>query len=389
MCMLEATGVKVNIAAYSDEVSKLTDIPIATTGTVFDCPATGASWLLIFHEALFLGSRLPNSLICPNQLRDFEVTVHDTPKRYDSGSMHAVYVPEHKFLIPMSSDGTISYFDTRLPTEDELHALPRIQMTSQLPWDPKSSHFGAAEMQAALATPVTTVCSTAALSFTSRGYVPTFAAKCTEPRHVHATQKHMLAAELMVAADRQSVPGALLGMGTPVESRECYSIGTIPLATLLPGTPSLAYQFSGTNQAGVHGVSGVSTSIKQSVLTAKELADKWSIGLEAAAATIRCSTQRGRRTVVNPTRRFCTKSHHFRYKTLPGKWYSDTLIGNVTSTRKYKYAQVTTNGLGYTRFMPMEVKSDASQGIVDFIHNAGIPEWLITDNAQGTALQTV
>jgi hypothetical protein len=382
MCMIEPTGVKVNIAAYSDEVSQLTDIPIATAGTVFDCPTTGASWLLVFHETLFLGARLPNSLICPNQLRDFGVTVHDTPKRYDPNSMHAVYVPEHKLMIPMASDGTISYFDTRLPTEDELHTLPRVQMTSELPWDPKSPHFDVAEKQATLDTPVASVRRTAALSFTSRGYAPIFDAGYHEPRHIHATQKHMLAAELMVAADHKSVPTALLGMGTPVESRECYSIGTIPLATLLPGTPSLASRLSGTNQTGVHGISGVSTSIKQSVLTAKELADKWSIGLEAAAATIRCSTQRGRRTVVNPTRRFRTKSHHFRYKTLPGKWYSDTLIGNVTSVRQYKYAQVTTNGLGYTRFMPMEAKSDASQGIVDFIHNAGIPEWLITDNAK-------
>jgi hypothetical protein len=52
----------------------------------------------------------------------------------------------------------------------------------------------------------------------------------------------MLAAELMVAADHQTVPAALLGMGTPVRSRECYSIGTFPLATLLPGdtVPSIS-----------------------------------------------------------------------------------------------------------------------------------------------------
>jgi hypothetical protein len=86
--------------------------------------------------------------------------------------------------------------------------------------------------------------------------------------------------------------------------------------------------------------------------------------------------------VVNPTQRFRTKSHHFRYKTLPEKFYSDTLIGNITSIRQHKYAQVTTNGLGFTRFLLMEKKSDALQGIVDFIHNAGVPEWLITNNSK-------
>jgi hypothetical protein len=234
---------------------------------------------------------LPNSFICPNQLRDFGVTVHDTPKRYDPNSMHAVYVPEHKLLISVASDGTISYFDRRLPREDELHTLPRVQMTSKLPWDPKLPHFGVAEKQATLDTPVASVHKTASLSFTTRGYAPIFdAGYYHEPRHAHATQKHLLAAELMVAADHQSVPATLLGMGTPVESRECYNISTtIPLATLLPGTPSLASRLPGTNQTG-DGVSGVSTSIKHYMFTAKELADKWSIGLEAAAATIRCST---------------------------------------------------------------------------------------------------
>jgi len=58
------------------------------------------------------------------------------------------------------------------------------------------------------------------------------------------------------------------------------------------------------------------------------------------------------------------------------------LIGKVKSVRQFKYGQVTTNGLGYTRFLPIESKSEAHNGILDFIHNAGIPEWLITDGSK-------
>jgi hypothetical protein len=63
-------------------------------------------------------------------------------------------------------------------------------------------------------------------------------------------------------------------------------------------------------------------------------------------------------------------------------YYSDTLIGKVKSIRQFKCAQVTTNGLGYTRFLPIESKSEAQHGLIDFIHNAGIPEWLITDGSK-------
>jgi hypothetical protein len=240
MRMMEPTGQKVNIAAYTDKVSQLTDVPIATAGTVFECPKTGALWLLVFNETLFLGDRLPNSLICPNQLRDNGLTVHDTPKRYDAESMHAVYVPEYKLMIPMASDRTISYFDTRLPTEEELTSLPQIQMTSALPWDPKASHFAVAEKRAILdPAPKRGI---AALSFLSRGYESKFATGYTEPCHIHATQKNMMPAELMTAADTDTIATALLG--TPTENRQCHSIGTLPIASLLTGTA--AYRFLGT-----------------------------------------------------------------------------------------------------------------------------------------------
>jgi hypothetical protein len=111
-----------------------------------DCPNTRACYLLVFHEVFFLGSRLPNSLICPNQLQDFGLMVYDTPKRYNPNSKHNVYAPEHRVTIPMVSDGTISYFDTRLPTKDEL-------TTSNLQWDPSASHFAVAEKQATLYRP--------------------------------------------------------------------------------------------------------------------------------------------------------------------------------------------------------------------------------------------
>jgi hypothetical protein len=178
------------------------------------------------------------------------------------------------------------------------------------------------------------------------------------------------AADIMIAQEPSMLLERLGLSYTPCESRECSMLETRTLQSLLSGTGSsvLRPELHARMQASV------SSSLKQSKLTPAELSKRWGIGLGTASATIRCSTQRGRRSVVNSSRRFQTKSHHFRYRTLPGKFYSDTLIGKVKSIRQFKCAQVTTNGLGYTRFLPIESKSEAQNGLIDFIHNAGIPE---------------
>ena len=65
--VIEPTGQTVSISPFSGEYDPMDAIPIANIGTVYDCPTTGMSHLLVFHESLFLGDRLGHSLICPNQ----------------------------------------------------------------------------------------------------------------------------------------------------------------------------------------------------------------------------------------------------------------------------------------------------------------------------------
>jgi hypothetical protein len=69
-----------------------------------------------------------HSLICPNQLRVNGVEVNECPLQYlprgqRSVMSHAIVTKE--LLIPLKSNGVISYFDCRKPTmtemNDELH----------------------------------------------------------------------------------------------------------------------------------------------------------------------------------------------------------------------------------------------------------------------------
>ena len=57
------------------------------------------------------------------------------------------------------------------------------------------------------------------------------------------------------------------------------------------------------------------------------------------------------------------------------------MFSKVKSTRGHKAAQIFTNGHGYDRFYPLASKSLAGEALMSFIHDAGIPQILISDNS--------
>ena len=62
-------GRTVNVSPFTKSINSIADVPIGTVATLYHHPATGVEYLLIFHEALFLGSKLKGpSLLCPNQM---------------------------------------------------------------------------------------------------------------------------------------------------------------------------------------------------------------------------------------------------------------------------------------------------------------------------------
>ena len=57
------------------------------------------------------------------------------------------------------------------------------------------------------------------------------------------------------------------------------------------------------------------------------------------------------------------------------------MFSKVESTRGNKAAQIFTNGLTYNRFYPMKGKGEASEALMSFINNTGIPQNLVSDGA--------
>jgi hypothetical protein len=135
---LSFTDHKVVVSPFISEHAPLPDVPVASVATAWDDPKDGSTIILVVSEAFYFGERMPHSLLCPNQLRDNGIIVHDCPKYYDNTSSHSITVPcsDGDIELPLQMRGTISYLDTRKPTEEELLQCPRYELTSAAPWNP-------------------------------------------------------------------------------------------------------------------------------------------------------------------------------------------------------------------------------------------------------------
>ena len=138
----ELTDQTVSVYGFDENAPPITNVPVATCVTAHTLP-TGETIILVLHQALFLGKKHKGSLLCPNQMRQHRVRVDDCPKHLSLGmnSTHSLHFPEEDVQIPLDLDGTISYFETHIPSQKELTECRHITLTLPEEWDPKSDDF--------------------------------------------------------------------------------------------------------------------------------------------------------------------------------------------------------------------------------------------------------
>jgi hypothetical protein len=93
------------------------EIPVARCCTVWTDQTNSIEYLLVGdHQMLWFGAlMMPNSLLNPNQLRAYGLTVNDDP--FDSTSRMFGIASDHQALIPFNAPGTVVHFESRVPTE--------------------------------------------------------------------------------------------------------------------------------------------------------------------------------------------------------------------------------------------------------------------------------
>jgi hypothetical protein len=80
------------------------NIPIMTAATAYDDPTTGITYILIMGQALYMGDKMKNTLLCPNQLRSNGIIVDECPKHLapvENPSSHSIYSVQDELRIPL------------------------------------------------------------------------------------------------------------------------------------------------------------------------------------------------------------------------------------------------------------------------------------------------
>jgi hypothetical protein len=135
------TNTVAEVTGFSESLGKVKQVPIASVAVAYDCPESFETFILIFHQVLLI-KEMKSHLICPNQLRMGGITVNDCPVQFipikdRTKDSHSILCEELRIKLKLR--GVIRYFDTRIPTRDELNdtrKYPHIEMTSSHPWEP-------------------------------------------------------------------------------------------------------------------------------------------------------------------------------------------------------------------------------------------------------------
>ncbi len=132
--VVEYTDQLVNVSAFTDIHETFNDVPIVTAATAYDDPTDGTTYVLILHQAIYMGNKISNTILCPNQLCFHGVIVDDLPLHLaptSQPSTHSIYCPEENLRLPLHLKGVISGVGTRTPMEEEVATCKWITLTNE------------------------------------------------------------------------------------------------------------------------------------------------------------------------------------------------------------------------------------------------------------------
>ncbi len=132
------TGKECDVSPYTEAYEAIKCVPIVQAATAYDNTDTGETTILILNEAIWMGDQMEHTLINPNQLRAYGITVQDNP--FDPAPIF-ISTEDNEFTLPLSSKGTVLGVATRTPTDQELQTCPHVVLSSEHEWDPQNVRF--------------------------------------------------------------------------------------------------------------------------------------------------------------------------------------------------------------------------------------------------------
>ena len=344
--VLDYTGRECDVVPYTEDYERKSGVPIVSGGTAWTDQSTSETFILVIHEGLYMPDAMPDTLLNPNQLRHFGAIVQDNPY---AGAPLYITDSNNEVEIPLRSEGTVIFADTRTPTEQELSECRKVVLTSNREWDPQNIVFPNAQWS------------------------------ITEDK---ATRL----GSVKVSAARSDIV-----WGEP-EFEEIYNddafcervISSVKVASIPPDTKSTATaSVAAVEMKGPPTPHTFVSEDRKSNVTPQALAEKWLIGLEQAALTLKNTTQWIVRSALLPLARRYKADRVFTLPQLQGEWFTDTVDGGkVKSINGNKYGQIFANEKYFAAIYPMDKKSKAGDALRVFCKEFGVPDRLRYDGSK-------
>ena len=311
------------VYAYDKSYTPATNVPIVTGATAYDDPVSGMTYALLFHEVLYYGEKMDHSLFNSNQIHMYGIPVWDNP--FDRDRPFSIQVSD-EVEIQLSSKGTKIYFKTRSPTESELQNCPKLQLTSDVTWNP----------------------SEVTLQETSRdkpSKLPFIKRIKFNNNDRYQYREDMSINDIMLNEISSSLTG--INEDNPFQLR-------------VEDTPYIRTYVS---------------SERHNQVSADNISEILGIGPNKAKQMLRITRQRGTRSAILPIGRRYRTDRMYDVKRLNGKFATDTLYGNVISLRGNKASQIYSNKCGFKAdYHISKVNNEqVGQSLNDFIFEFGAP----------------
>ena len=152
--VMNDNGRTVTVEGFGESIGSLDDVKIVTAAVAYDCPSTFKTYILIFHEALYI-PEMETHLVNPFQVRARGLAVNEIPLQQipvEERTMesHSILERESGLHIPMSIRGTMSGWTARKPTwkgifDPTNSQATYVHMTNSTKWKPSSSQFNKVE----------------------------------------------------------------------------------------------------------------------------------------------------------------------------------------------------------------------------------------------------
>jgi len=76
--IVQDTGHTISVDGFNEGANTLRNVPIVTAAVAYDDPETFITYILFFHQSLYIKS-LKKHLLCPEQMRRNQAVVNLTP----------------------------------------------------------------------------------------------------------------------------------------------------------------------------------------------------------------------------------------------------------------------------------------------------------------------